>query len=322
MPLKRSTILRWTGAGSLARLAGSVEHLLGAQGIHGKVESVGKSLVIRGPEPITTAATVRRMPGIAWVAAGFAADSPSELTEASGRLARLYLKRGERFSVAAESGGPGRASDAAGAVVSKILDSVKGVKVSESSRVKFRVASDGARGAVGVEVSLGPGGAPTGDEEVSCLVSGGAHSSVVAWFALVAGFRVRLVHARVDQESVLAAARLYSELSNRADPRGLSLEVLEGGSTGGMVGRYLAGQRGRVFAGFHATNGVLPKLRGGVTSPLFLMPEERFRVEFEALGIKGYDAVADWSKKKRSRFGSKAFSGGPASVSDVLDGLA
>ncbi len=322
MPVKRSAILRWTGLGSLNGLKGSVEYVLRAQKIRGRIAAVGNTLVVSGPEPVTTGAVVRNMPGIAWVAAGFAAKSRSELADVSGRLARAYLKRGDRFSVKAESKGPGLASDAAGMVVSRILDSVKGVKVSDVPNVRFRVATDGGVGAVGVEVIAGPGGAPTGDDEAICLASGGAHSSVVGWWALVAGFKVRLVHAQVDQDSLLAVARLYSELSNRADPRGLSLEVLEGGSTAGMIGKYVSRSEIRAFAGFHPHAGAIPGLRGSVASPLFLLPEERLQAEFESLGVKGHDASAEWNRRKDSEFESRTFSGGPASVSDVLDGLA
>ena len=303
-------------------LEDSASYLLRAAGTRAEVSSVGRSVLVRGPEPLGVAARLQHMPGVAWVAAGFAAESSSELAEAGEYLAKAYLRRGDRFSLEAEATGGALASDVGGAVTSRILDSVKGARVSESPRVRFRVAADGRKCAIGVEVKRGAGGVPTGRGTASCLVSGGAHSSVAAWLAVLAGFRVRLVHATVSEESVLAVARLYSELSNRADPRGLSLKVLEGGPVAKMLAAYVARSREKVvFGGFAAGRTPPGVLRGAVSAPLYLMPEERFRDEFESLGLRSFDAGTRWDQGGPSRYTSRTFSGGPADVSTVLDGL-
>jgi adenylyl- and sulfurtransferase ThiI len=208
--LKRATVLRWTGRGSIAHLEGSVEQVLKVHGGRGRVTTIGDSVVVRGSEPLGVAALVRFMPGISWIAAGFAAQSWGDMAKAGGTLAKSYLRRGERFSVEAEGTRSTSVSDVGGMVTSRILETVKGARVSESPRVRFRVAADGRVGVVGVEVSAGVGGVPTGTEEATCFVSGGVHSSVCAWMASLAGYRVRMVHAKESEQSVLAVARLYS----------------------------------------------------------------------------------------------------------------
>lgn len=321
MPAKRAALLRWTGRGSIAHLKGSVEHMLKAHGDRGTVTEVGESMVVRGPEPLGVAALVRFTPGISWIAAGFAAQSQNELADAGARLARSYLRRGERFSVETEATKSALASDVGGMVTSKILGAVKGVRVSESPRARFRVAADGHRGVVGVEVSAGVGGVPTGREEATCFVSGGVHSSVCAWMAALAGYRVRLVHAKGGDQGVLAVARLYSELSNRVDPRGLSLEVLEGGAVAGMLARRASGLKGWVFGGFTPGRPPPGRLRGSAWAPVYLMPEERHEAVFESLGFKAAVETADWHEEGATVYVTKAFNGGPTDVSGVLDGL-
>lgn len=323
MPVKRTTILRWTGRGSVRHLSSSMEYLLRANKVRGNVARLGASIIVSGPDPLEVAALLQHLPGTAWIAAGFGADTPSQMASATSALAKHYLRRGDRFSVAAEGTGGTLPSDVGGAAISRILDAVKGVRVSETAKVVFRVAADGRKGAIGVEVRRGPGGVPTGTEKASCLVSGGAHSSVVAWTAVLAGFRVRLVHVKVSDESVLAVAKLYSELSNRADPRSLSLEVLDAGSVMGAASAYPAGSETRIFGGFHPARGDIPgSLKGKVAAPLFLSAEEKFQAEFESLGIKAFDSQERWGDIGDTRYTTRRFSGGPAGVSDVLDGLA
>lgn len=322
MPVKRSAILRWTGMGSPRDLLSSIGHVLRAHRAGADVSLVGWSVLASRSDPIQVASILQHMPGVAWIAAGYA-GSQSEVREAAAALAKLYLRRGDMFSVLAEGTGGALASDLGGAATSSILDSVKGARVSERPRIVFRAVEDGKKCAVGVELKLGPGGIPTGSESAVCMVSGGVHSGVAAWMATLAGFRVRLVHARVSEQSLLAVARLYSELSNRADPRGLSLEVLEGGSVPGMIADYTYKATGRLFGGFHAAGGdVPPSLKGGVASPLYLLPESGFRSEFESLGTKPFELKQRWDRGQGGMVSSRTFSGGPADVNGVLDGLA
>jgi hypothetical protein len=268
-----------------------------------------------------TAAILGGIPGVSWVAAGLAFSSMREVGPTAGWLAKRYLKPGDRFAVEGEGTGGSTGADVAGAVTSGILDAVRGTRVSESARVTFRAASDGSRGAVGVEVMGGPGGTTTCESWASCLVSGGVHSAVVAWCALLAGYRVRLVHVQTSEQSLFAVARIYAELSHRAGPRALKLEVKEGGTVRALVG-HLVAAGGEIFGGFRAGGDPAPKgLSKVVSAPLFLMPEEQFSRLFGALGVKAHDSVADWGSTADSGFRWKEFAGWADDVSAVLDGL-
>jgi len=306
----------------LSDLQSSVDYVLGENETRGIVSTVGGSVTVQGPEPLGVAVLLGEMPGVAWVAAGMTGRTLSELSGASATMAKKYLREAERFSVEAEGAGDTPSADVIGAVTSRILEAVKGSRVSAASpKVRFRAVFDGDAGAVGVEVKIGPGGIPTGNESVVCLVSGGIHSSVTAWSALLGGFRVRLVHAKCSDEALRAVARLYSELSHRADPRGLSLEVLEGGSILGALSDYANRSREAVFAGFTPSADEnlhrLPK----VHAPLYLMPEERFLAEFENLHVRGTDGREDWERKGRGERRVRAFGGKAGGVSAVLDGI-
>ena len=316
----RAAIVRWTGRGDASDLRSSVRHVLSERGIRAEVKAVGRSLVVSGVEPVRVCSIFEKMPGVAWTAAGFMAGA-GEMAEASAELASRYLRRGTRFSVLADVTG-GSASDLAGAVISAMLERVKGARASgASAAVRFRAAMDGAKGVVGAEASEGPGGAPMGGKTVACLISGGVHSAVLAWSALLLGFRVRMVHASSGEESIYAAARLYSEFSNRADPRGLTLTVLEGGPAGSVLSRFVSECRGPVYAGFTAGRPAPEGLDGIVRSPLFMLPEEEFEARFATLGVKGLDELTGWEDIKRGGYAERSFGGKIADVSGVLDGL-
>jgi hypothetical protein len=288
-----------------------------------KAKILGNSVLLKESEPFEAISRLRHLPGVAWLAVGYPVGSFGEIGRAAGKLARNYIQSGERFSVEAEGTGNAVGADAAGAATSGILDHVTGAKVSlDKPKIKFRVAFDGTRGAVGVQLSLGPGGAPTGTSGVTCLVSGGSHSAVVAWMAALAGFRVRLVHAKTTDTGLLAVARLYSELSHRMDPRGLTVKVLRGDSVLSVLKGYVAGENQGIFGGFRLGHELPLAMGRGISSPLYLLPEEKFSSEFAELGIKGDDATADWGSSEGSRFSASSFGGVTADVSDLLDGIA
>lgn len=322
MPLKSAAILRWTGRGRLADLQSSAEFVLQSNAVRGRVHTIGNSIVVEGPEPLGVALLLGNMPGVSWVAAGGSARTFRELSAVSGALAKKRLRRGDRFSVEAEGTDGVLASDLRGSVTSGILELVKGSRVSaESPKIRFRAAYDGERGVVGIEVKKGPGGAPTGNDTVTCLVSGGMHSAVLAWEAVLHGFRVRLVHSKFSDEGLRSVARLYSELSHRADPRGLSLEVLEGGSVVGALSHYAKMSRDPMFAGCTPSTAAASRKLPRVLAPLYLMAEERFRAEFESLGIKGADRTEEWTGNREGEVRVKSYGGRAADISDVLDGL-
>ena len=209
MPSSRTAILRWTGRGSLEGLRSSVAYVLGLEGIKASVTKLGNSVALVGPEPIELAALFGNMPGVSWVAVGLEARSLRGLSSAATELAKRYVRKGDRFIVEAEGTAGVLASDIAGIVTTAVLDGSKGSRVSvESPKVRFRAAFDGDRGVVGVEVRRGQGGTPTRSERVACLVSGGTHSSVVAWEAVLQGYSVQLIHVKYSEESLRAVARL------------------------------------------------------------------------------------------------------------------
>jgi len=321
MASKQTAVVRWTGRGRFADLLSSVEFVLADNRVGAKVTAMGWSVLVTGPGPIEVAALLGAMPGVSWVAAGVAANSLKELGDAAGVLGRRYLRKGYTFAVEAEGTGGTKPGDLAGAVVSKILETTKGARVSESPKTRFKAAFDGRGGAVGVEVKAGVGGVPTGSSPVVCLVSGGVHSSVLAWMAMLQGFRVQLVHAEVDEASLRAVARLYSELSHRGDPRWLGLEAISGKSMAGALRAYASATKMPMFAGFHPADKRIRTPIRRAEAPLYLMPEEWFRAEYSSLGLSPYEASVDWNARGAGISKSRRFGGKRADVSGVLDGL-
>ncbi|MDG6983891.1 MAG: hypothetical protein JRN28_05030 [Nitrososphaerota archaeon] len=319
----RVAILRWTGMGNAADFQSSVRHVLKERGVKARMRTMGGSIVLAVPEPVGACSIFEGMPGVAWTAAGYAVAGAGDVARASSALAAAYLRRGVRFSVSAEVTGGGMASDLAGAVTSVMLEKVKGARASnEAAKVRFRAARDGKGGVVGVEVARGPGGSPMGSEAVACLVSGGRHSSVLAWDSVLQGLRVNMVHASSGERSLAAAARLYAELSHRADPRGLSLTVLEGGPVPALLSKFAGQCREPMFGGFTVARPAPASLGARVESPLYIMPEEAFGAQFASLGLKGEEEATDWGDSAAGSYSERTFGGRTADVSQVLDGLA
>jgi hypothetical protein len=258
---------------------------------------------------------------VAWLAVGFAFPNMKEAGRAGGLLAKRYVGPRGAFSVEGEGTGGALGGDVAGAVTSGILEAVKGARVSASAKVRFRAASDGSQGVVGIEVAEGPGGVSTGNGWADCLISGGRHSSVLAWCALLMGFRVRLVHVRTSERSLLAVGRLYAELCRRVGPEALRLVVKEGGNMKDLS-RLLEATGGEVFGGFRAGGKTMPRgLPSAATAPLYLMPEEQLNLVFESLRITPDDSEAKWESTPGDGFLVKRFEGWAEDVSAVLDGL-
>ncbi len=321
--MKGAAIVRWTGRGNLENLESSVLRLLRDERVKARVRRTGGSLIVSGGEPAAVANMLGHMPGVSWIAVGSHARSYKELGVVAKLMAGKYLRKGDRFAVLAEATGSAVTSDVAGVVTSSALGEVEGARIDEEApRTRFRAAFDGTRGAVGVEIFQGPGGTPTGSEEAVCLVSGGKHSSVLAWMTLLSGYRVSLVHWKVDDESLRDVARLYSELSNRVDYSKLSLEVLEGGSAETGSAGMLRGRAPSVFAGFHAGCSEIPnRLARLVKAPLFLLPEEEIDTVSEGLGHRGTVGKKNWRANVSGRASRWKFGGLRADVNGVLEGL-
>jgi hypothetical protein len=324
--LKQSALVRWTGRGRIDELAESVARVLRAAGLRARTRVLGGSIVVSGPRPTDVALLLRNLPGVSWVAAGFSFSSPGELADSTSRLARAYLKRGGSFATWAESThGGARAGDLTGMVNSAVIDAVGGARVEgRKPDVRFRVARDRLGGAVGVQLAEGAGGRAVGAERVHVLVSGGKHSSVLAWTALLSGKGVEMVHVDAGHESLLGVARLYSELSNRADHTKLSLTVIRGAEVGRAVRWWLEREGRELYGGWHAEcHERVPEHRGRLFAPVYFLPEEFFDRTLAELSLSDAGERASWPEgEPAGRVRVLRFGGRRADVHDVMDSLA
>ena len=284
-------IVRWTGRGRIENLNESVKAILKAEGRRGRVFRLGGSVIVEGVEPASVEGLLGRLPGVEWIAIGRSSNSLKGLAKEIGGLARTYARSGSRFAVRGESTDERvKPSDLVGAGTSAVLDAVSRSRVSEPSpQVVFRMAFDGGRGVAAVETSRGPGGSAIARETATCLVSGGKHSSVMAWTAMLSGYSVRLVHVEEGEESARAVARLYAELSHRVDPRRVELVVLRGKWSAGAFASKSRRFGAPLFNGTHrGCGGGTRRVIRGSHAPLFLLPEEWFDQIFSDLGIQQY----------------------------------
>jgi hypothetical protein len=329
-----SALLRWTGNGSLRDLLSTASSVLRANGVrNAKLVRIGGSIAVQGIRSISVARRLKNLPGLQWIALGRRTEpTAGSVTESLLPIARNYLVKGSTFRVVAEvQGDRARESDFAGAASSRLLDEFRGTKIEERRpEVSFRVAVDSSVAVVGVEVYQGVGGAPTSRRKRAfCLVSGGMHSSVVAWMAAREGYSVSLVHVHENDPAMLEIARLYSELSSRMDPSHLSLDVLvpdEFSNFGGVLLARIRDMSGRIlFSGAHAECRNASLLSStNVASPLFLSSEEEFQTILRSLGLGGYSGEIPPSLANRvlsSRFKVRSFGGLRADAHTVLDAL-
>jgi len=299
--------------------------ILKAEGKKAVVKTAAGAIVVDGDEPADLAVLLCYLPGVNWTAVGRRSNTLNGIFENLASLAGVYLRRGDNFSVTAEvSGSSPTVSDLTGRAVSTILDRCKGSRVRERSpSVRFKVVSDGIGGVSGVVLADGPGGTPTGPRSVCCLVSGGMHSSVLAWYALQAGLRVVLLHAKVSDESLREVARLYAELSHRVEPSAIRLRVLEGYNVRSALEDWTGRHEIQVYAGSHSEcrregRTVVPSK---ARAPLYLLPEEEFRRLLASLSLKGCDAEESRASEAPARLRERTYGGGRAELHGVLDGL-
>lgn len=311
----------------------TVNNVLKLEGVDSEIHAQGAAIRVDGGSPTKVADILTFMPGISWIAIGHYSRSAQGVFDEVARLARIYLKKKGTFAVRAETSSPKiLESDIVGRACSVVFDAVPGARVDEDSpSVAFRVAlgpspSEGG-GVAGVEVRKGPGGIPTGGTRGLCLVSGGMHSSVLAWYALLSGIRVELVHVFVNDESLREVARLYGELSHRVDPAAVGLRVIEGVSAREAIRMLLDAREKRpIYAGFHCRcndGQLVPGLPNEVTSPLYLFPEDEFARELSSLGLRGYDSRETWAPARRGnrRPLERRIQGTRSDMHGVLDGL-
>jgi adenylyl- and sulfurtransferase ThiI len=329
--VKTAAIVGWSGNGSLPDLDRSVSSKLGLG--RGLVSRGSRSLSVEGEDPVAVARKLAHMPGTEWVAVGYEFIDQAGCDSALKVLAERYLQPGSSFRLAATVEESGREEgdillDGNGT----ILKAVKKSRVDEKRPdVTFRIVMVRDKGAVGVQLREGPGGVPTDRRAKAwCLVSGGYHSAVAAWMAALSGYSVTLVHARTDDESLRQVARLYAELSHRADAKSIALEVLDGeGSAGERLAAWLGSAKGDVFAGVHpvcrgrASREVL-RAYPMVLLPLLFVPEEEILGELQSLGIKTKqkDGTATLEiSGKAVPFVLRRYGGKESDINGVLDGI-
>lgn len=295
------------------------------EGKRASLKVVSNTIILEGGKPTELALILGDLPGVSWIAVGRRSASVSGIGAEVAELARVYLRRGGTFWVDAEVvGSSSSASELTGRAISSILDAVKGARVKEEDpSVLFKVTSNGRRGTAGVVIAKGPGGVPTCGARVTCLVSGGMHSSVLAWLALLSGLRVELVHAKVSDDSLREVGRLYAELSHRVDPAALSLWVLEGPSIEGTLAGWIRRNEREVLAGIHigcesAKRSIVPPT---ARSPLLLLPEEEFRRILASLSLKGHEPDPQAPPQEHATARERYLGGERSDMHGVLDGL-
>ncbi len=280
----------WSGAGGFDDLERTVVRKLAAS--DGDIERIGGTLLINANDPVAVARSLSFLPGVAWIAVGYRFSGAKDYLKDLKLLAKRYLGKGMTFKISAQVvASEETAGDAVLAGNSELLSSIPGAKVDERNpRVRFRVCIQGAKGACGAEIAGGPGGAPTRGEWVSCLVSGGANSSALAWMAALSGFSLRLVHSRTDELAFRHVARLYSMLSFRMDPRCLELVVLDGGKDAfARIGGWLHDHGEEAFAGLRpGRSDVLTELAErfpNLALPLILVQDDEIASVYASLGL-------------------------------------
>ncbi len=329
-----SVLLRWTGNGSFRDLVTTASRVLKANSAgSARLVTIGDSIAIVGIRSIAEAWTLRSLPGVEWVAFGRRTKPNSgSVTEALVSIAKNYVVKGSTFRVIVESKvGSATESDFGGAASSRLLDEFRGTKIDEREpKLSFRVAVDASAAVVGVEVSPGVGGAPTSRRRRAfCLVSGGMHSSVVAWMAGRGGYSVSLLHVYESDAAMREIARLYSELSMRMDPTDLRLDVLlpmKSSNIEGVLLAWIRGARSRIlFSGAHAECRNASLLTSSkVASPLFLSSEEEFQKVIRSLGLRGHFGELRSPRMEpplSGRFKVRSFGGVRAGAHVVLDAL-
>jgi len=296
-------------------------------------QRIGDTLIVTDNDPVAVARSLSFLPGVAWIAVGYRFSGARNYLDNLELLAKRYLRKGKTFKISAQVvDSEQTAGDAVLAGNSELLSSITGARVNERNpRVRFRVCVQGERGACGAEISAGPGGAPTSGNWVSCLVSGGANSSALAWMAALSGFSVRLVHSRTEEVALRHVARLYSELSFRMDARCLELIVLDGGKNSfARMGGWLFDHKGEAFAGLRPESpDVLAGFAGrfpNLALPLVLFQDDALAAIYRSLGLGqaareaagGLTLKALWAKGPYSEL---RFGGVQADSNAVIDAV-
>ena len=330
--LKPVAMVGWSGAGRFDDLERTTLRKLTST--RRAANHINGTLLVTAEDPVHVARQLAFLPGVAWISVGYRFGRNKDYLNTLEHLAKGYLSTRKKFKISAQVVGSGQiAGDVVLAGNSALLSSVPRAKVDERSPdVRFRVCIEGTRGACGVEIRAGPGGAPTGGDWVSCLVSGGERSSSLAWMAALSGFSLRLVHSRTSEAALRHVARLYSELSFRMDPRCVELLVLDGGNNlAGRIGSWLSESKTTAFAGIRPEPSAalveFAKRFPNLVLPLILVQDDAIRAVYRSLriGPPTKDGRASGLTLKSLQAGSayseKRFGGVQADSNTVIDAI-
>ena len=322
----------WSGAGKFEDLVRTAFRKLKAS--RKAADHIDGTLLVTAEDPVAVARSLAFVPGVAWISVGYRFSGNEDYLEKLELIAKRYLSKGKTFRISAQVVDSRQtAGDIVLAGSSALLSSIPGARVDERSpKARFRVCVEGAKGACGVEIRAGPGGVPTGVDRVACLVSGGVHSSSMAWMAALSGYSLRLVHSRTDEMALRRVARLYSELSFRMDPGRLELVVLEGGKNhAGRIGKWLLDTRLTAFAGMRPArseaSAELARHFPNLVLPLILLQDEDISAVYRSLGLGPAMKSAKFagltlkSLRARGTYSEKRFGRVQADSNTVIDAI-
>jgi hypothetical protein len=265
---------------------------------------------------------VSRLPGVKLSAYGFTSDEKSFLREVLD-LASKFLKQKKKFRVLADTEGESEMIDLKMSVEGSILSNLRDKSIDERKPdVTFIISKAGDDYAFGVKLYDGVGGRiQSENDEVTCLVSGGIHSSVVSWLSCLAGKKVRMVHSFVSTFSLYSVAKLYEVLSSRSDPTLLELVVLKGdGEPQDILCTWLSENKKDVYSGYHVE--CSPDIiLDNVSAPAYILPEEKYALYFKELKLRVFKAKLAKGKISNSKYRQLRFGGKRANMHEVIDNL-
>lgn len=322
----------WSGSGRLDDLERTALRKLKAA--KGDARRVGGALIVEADDPVAMARSLAHFPGVAWIAVGYRFSGTEGYLRNLLDLGRRYVTKGTSFKISAQSADSKMsAGDLVLAGNSELLASIQRSKVDERRPgVRFRVCVEGSKGACGAEILAGPGGVATRADWVSCLVSGGEHSSSMTWMAALSGYSIRLVHSMTDEAALRHVSRLYSELSHRMDSSCIELVLLKGeGLPLGRVGSWLRDHGGTAFAGLRPEiPDVLARFAArfpNLAFPLFLLQDDVVMTTFRSLelgrpaaGGRGSGLTLE-ALEAGGRYSEARFGGVTADSNTVIDTL-
>lgn len=310
---ERAVIVFLTGRGKTERAGERIRNSVGKRDIL----QIGKVAVLRNSAAID-AYRISRLPGVMWTAYGFISREESILKDAVD-LASNFIKNKRSFSVVVTEEKP-ELTDVKMSIEGNILSKFQKKKINEKKPDLTFILSRTEKGyAFGLKLYQGVGGSIQGEETVTCLVSGGMHSSVVAWLSCLSGKGVKIVHSLSSTYSLYSVARLYERLSSMSDPTLLELSVLKGeGREEDVLYSWLE-DNGAVFSGNHIE--CSSKLFSSkVIAPAYVLPEEVFAKYQREMRLPNFERRIGeggrYVKYKEFSFGGRS-----ANMHEVIDSL-